>query len=324
MEATMILKNWQLTLTESIVSTHDIKYAPVAVNTGRLTDIFLTCIREFVMTQFNNSKLILSVFVDNNSMERGISACVPIVNMLFDFFVVNGLLFKPNKSASGLFPKKVTTDALTDTVKFSYNFIGYLIAYVFTLNIPLQCQLSPAVVAYVMDKMDSNNNNINNNNTPKLNITCEDKKFLLDSKLHLCCMRAGAEKITALPFYGKIPAPILFDFFYNCSANVSIGGLGTENFCFDENMNESDQSLIIQWIRLLDPISAMKLTMLITNSPTVSKNTANIVFKKNNNDKLSISTCDTCIDLPACWLTSLDILLQNMSIQLNDLTFNKI
>ena len=323
MESKIVLRNWQQSLTDSIISTHEIKYPRIDVRAGKLTDIFLACIKEFITTQMYSNVLVLPIFVDSESIERGASACVPIINMLFDFFVINDLLVSfPAAPASGkgLFPKRVVDQNLKDSVKYTYTFMGYLIAYAFTLNIPLQCQLSPSVIAYVMDKSTPATSGVRGMGM----VTDDEKQVLLDSKLHLCCMRAGAAKITELPFYGKISGPILFDFFYNCAANVSISELGPENLTFEDNLSTLEKSVIIQWLRLLDPMSSIKMTLLIANSPHISKNTANIVFKKNSNSSLFISTCDKSVDFPHSWLLDVNTLLQNMSIQMNDLTFNKI
>lgn len=303
----LVLARWQEAIAASVVFTHEIRYIPVP-----LGSVFISCLREFVSLRSDHP--VLPIFVDECAIERGASASVPVINSLFDFFVLNNIL-STHSETDGLVPGVFDMDKLqADSTKFAYMLLGYLVAYVFILKIPLQCQLSSILVMCVMqDKLER-----------PIKLSSKERTILVEGRHQFGYMRAGAARFTSLPFFGQLPTTRLFDFFYSCTNHASINDMGIEHFCFPQpHLTRADKAVILQWLRGLDPLEGIKLTQLLTNSPTISKTTSKVTFLKNTSH-LSISTCDTSIDIPEQWLTDVATLRENMRLQINDTSFNKI
>jgi hypothetical protein len=303
----LVLAQWHKTIADSVVFTHEIRYIPVP-----LGSVFIACLREFVSLRMD--KLVLPIFVDECAIERGASASVPVINSLFDFFVLNNIL-APHPDADGFVPGEFDMDKLqADSTKFAYMLLGYLVAYVFILGIPLQCQLSSILVMCVMqDKL-----------VWPIKLSPRERDILVRGRHQFGYMRAGAARFTSLPFFGQLPTTKLFDFFYSCANHAAVNDMGIEHFCFPQpQMTRQDKCIIMQWLRGLTPLEGIKLTQLLTNCPAVSKTTAKVVFRKNQHH-LSISTCDTSIDIPEQWLADVATLRDNMRLQITDTSFNKI
>ena len=303
----LVLVRWQETIIASVLATHEVAYIPVDLAGG---GVFFSCMREFL--KLAKDRLILPVFVDQHSIERGASAAIPVVNALFDFFVLNGLL-AVQKDCDGLLPAPLGVDRMgAESTRFAYTLLGYLIAHVFVLRIPMQCQLSSLLVMCVMHDSMSD-------------VTAREGALLKGARFQIGCMRAGAARLTSLPYFSQLPITRLFDFFYSCANNTTLARLGVEHFDFPqaECFTVGERSTVMQWLRGLDDSDSARLTLLMTNSSTIQKNTAHITIRKNTTH-LSISTCEHSIDIPEPWLAGVATLRENMRLQINDLTFNKI
>lgn len=287
-----------------------------------------------VLAEFDEHVLcrehVMPVFVNMNIVARGKSTWIPIIHDIFDCLIDQQYLVV-HKGMAGLIPNSEKNLSLS-ICQVAYAFIGYLIAYMFFMNIPMNCLLSRIVVQIVM-------NTTGQSDPLTVGIVCShtERQLIAPIKPYLCYMRTGAARLASMMIYKtfNMCASRLYDWHYNIEqANVSIGQLPVDCFHFDTCMTQHERSVVIEWTRALPPIDACMATHLITNHRVVTVHAAAIRFGKSTNQELSISTCVSQILFPSTWLQNVETLYKQMYIQLApymdfgntnmDVDFNKI
>lgn len=299
---------WQQDALDSMIRSHEIVNANVKMASSKE---MIDSVQAVVISIFNSTsgKNILPVLVEREKPQRGFSASFGILQTVFDTMVDKGYLIK--SSLNGLLiPNKGRL--LLQSEKTKFVMIGYLIAYMFAIQAPVNCSLSRLVVDYVMGASMG----------PLNFVDGREKQELAECKDHLCLMRVGARKITdQFPYSDN--HKYVYDYFYNTQhTQTTVPYLDIDNFEFDSDVSKSEKFVFISWMRSLigenNSTKARVLTKLLTNAESVYKSPSTTITVRKSSDYagIKVSTCENSITLPQQWLASQAVLETNMNLQL--------
>lgn len=261
---------------------------------------------------FTHGRDCLPIFVNANTIERGRSTWIPIVHEFIDWMTNNKYLVR-HADVIGVIPNN-TKLLLTDHTKMVYVFAGYLLAYTFFLDLPLNCAFSKMLVQFVMDS-----NNVKNSTSNVYVCSPAEKKIINTIKHHICYMRVGAMCLTSLSVYTSfsIYPSRLYDHHFNVDhVNVPINALSYDCFDIHCSLTPNERQTVMQWIKSLTGRMADAVTKFVTNSPRVSIVNTIIKLGRTDGDALVACTCDKQLLLPSAWLVNANVLHTQMTIQL--------
>jgi len=301
--------SWQQQTFFNLLTTHEFMYANVNMKTPK--DMMDSVVGVFVGIFNNNSvnengKFVLPVFVERCKPQRGLSASFNIIHALFDELTEKGYLVKNTQGM--LIPNKNRLMVQSEKKKFAL--IGYLLAYVFVIQAPINCLFSKLVVDIVM----------NTSLGPMNFINSVEKQELSECKEQLCFMRLGARRITDhFPISEHYKS--IYDYFYNTQhAQTVIPDLSISNFAFDRDFTADEQFMMMKYIRslTLEKEKAMAFTRFVANSDYVCKSASTVVTLRKTCEYpgIKVSTCECSITIPQAWLSDQQILQENMDMQL--------